>query len=187
VEVVPTSAGNVIAAVHSYAHETYGVDATLVLPRLRLLLKESETEGVVAAEENLSLLHWSGIATLTVGFVGFGMSWHASRQDVGMAILAVSIAMFLLVVLPAIVSATVRYADQLRLMFDRHRGVVLASLGVDLKLAEQGSVTVAQEKALWLAVQQWWEYGAAFPLKYRLPGIPAAESEASPAAEANEE
>lgn len=178
-QVEATAFGNVIAAVHSYAEETYGLDATLVLPRLQSILKDESLERLKKAEENVDLLQWSGIMTLLVGIAGSLMLCHHGPLWVPVVMFLSSVLLYYFVFYSATISAALSYSDQLKIAFDSQRGALMSVIGIAPPLDKDGKITVSAEKTAWKEIGKWWEYGDKDPTPYVLPGYTPGKTDES--------
>lgn len=167
----PTAIGNIFRALDSYCNDLYGLDATLVLPRLRGVLEKPTLDMLSAAEERLALLQWSWLGVFTIGLLGGSILALGNILLWGLAIWVVALLLVVFVIYPAAVAAALDYAQTLRVAFDRERGKVLDAIGI----GDQVPVTVSTklEKALWQKAGEWWQYGRA-PGEYKLMGSSAA-------------
>ncbi len=174
-EVAPTKLGNVIAAVHSYANETYGIDATLVLPRLSTVLSTGAKQRIQDAEERMALIMWSGFIAIVTGIAGSLLFAYGMKPLESLAMLIGSLVLFGFLIYPAAVSSALAYGDQLRIAFDSERGAVLKMLGIALPGDEASSSYIWKEADIWSGIGQWWEYGymRKVPPEYTIPGASA--------------
>jgi hypothetical protein len=161
--VAPTAIGNVMRAVDSFADRLYGLDATLVLPRLQAVMGADALERLRNAQERMELLQWGCIGALVVRFVGTPIMAKVGEQPLPALLIWVSALLVAWLLYRAALQAALGYAEALRLSFDYERGKVLEWLGISVP----EPVNKTQEVKIWSNVQQWWEYGKA-PNNYTL-------------------
>src|SRR5207249_1277136 len=77
--VAPTSIGNIVRTVDSYTDSLYGLDASLVLPRLRDLLSAPLQTQLSDTEDRLALLEWSWFGTVVVGILGSAIAAYFGK------------------------------------------------------------------------------------------------------------
>jgi hypothetical protein len=162
-QVAGTSIGNVLRAVDSYGHELYGLDTELVLPRLQPVMEKEGLERLRTARERLELLEWSCIGVITIGIVGTIIAALGGRALLALLIWTLAFPIAWWVLHPALFSAALGYAQELRAVLDRDRGRVLEALGLSLP----SPTTQEQERLLWERVGRWWDDGTA-PDAYRV-------------------
>lgn len=163
VAVAPTSIGNVLRAVDSYCNQVYGIDTALLLPRLQVVLDIPTLQQLQNAQDQVQLLEWTWLGVMTVGVVGTVMNLLAAQLVLAFLLALIAFPLAALVVYPAAVGATVRYAESLRLAFDSERGKVLDMLGID----PPSEIDQDAERQLWGHIATWLQYGS-YPAKYQI-------------------
>ncbi len=108
--VLPTRLGNILRAAEEYPYINYGLEISIVFPRLRLVLPESFQKELMDSRQQLNqrmqLIAWG-----LLFFEWSVCSWHAIP-------IAVSV---VLITYPRLLTSAVSYGDLLRSAFDLYR------------------------------------------------------------------
>jgi hypothetical protein len=177
--IAPTSVGNALMTVETYCWNAFGLDTARTLPRLRAVVAKESLEPVTAAEDRLNLLEWIVIGAAVVALVGTAVAAYDRNWGLAVLVWCGSMAVAWLGNRSAL-GAAIGYAEQMRLLIEQKRGLVLSASGIPVS----GAVNNAEEKALWKIATSWWDEVSGYPksdLPYRIPGAAAANGDPSEA------
>lgn len=154
---MPTALGNRLRAAEYYPLERYGIDAVIIWSRLRPLLPPEATDQATGARTTLD-----ATVSLLVLATAFGTVWPVVALADGHAALAA----FCLLAWPvalaahqAALHAAAAYGQQVRIVFDLHRHVLLDHLGI---AAPDDAV---EERDLWDSLAQFYQRNMPLPSK----------------------
>lgn len=139
---LPTALGNRLRAAEYYPLERYGVDAVVLWPRLRPLLPPEASDRLIAARTALD----STISLLALS-IAFGTVWPVVLLIMGghealaaLCLLAWPVAW---AAHAAALQAAVAFGQEVRVIFDLHRHLLLRHLNLDVPC------DAAAERRLW--------------------------------------
>ncbi len=162
--IAPTVVGNIFQTVDTYCDRLYGLDVSLVLPRLQSVMSEATRDPLAHAYDGLAFLEWSVLGAL--GVAGLGTLVALGTRHTRLALVVWLVTTLIVALLSrGLVGAALNYAAALRQAFDRERGKVIASLGVVLT----SPTSQADEKDYWTKVERWWIEGTP-PGTYSISG-----------------
>jgi hypothetical protein len=146
---LPTALGNRLRAAEYYPLDRYGLDAVVIWTRLRTLLPPEAAERVAGARTALD----ATVSLLTVAAL-FGTVWPIVLLASGHSALAAWCLLAWLLAWLAYqtaLQASVGYGQEIRVVFDLHRQLLLSHLGLD-KPSDP-----AQERRLWDDLSQFYQ------------------------------
>jgi hypothetical protein len=146
---LPTALGNRLRAAEYYPLERYGIDATVIWSRLRPVLPPEASERVTAARTVLD----GTISVLWLSAV-FGAVWPIALLIVGghgtLVLLCLLAWPVVWAAHRAAAQAAVAYGQEVRVVFDLHRHVLLRHLQIDVPR------DIAGERGLWTGLTQFY-------------------------------
>jgi hypothetical protein len=129
--VLPTAFGNRLRAAEYYPLERYGIDSVVIWPRLRPLLPTEASDRLTAARTALD-----GSVSLLGLCIAFGTVWPFVLLVAGghnaLAALCLGALPLSWIAYNAALHAAASYGQEVRVVFDLHRSLVLRQLEVDI-------------------------------------------------------